>query len=318
MDKLLSNAIDSIEVGMEDFQNGSERRLVSAVRNVYAGLLLLAKAVLWENSPNKDGSLIYYTKNKSDGTVMVKTGKTIDVKTIQERFTNLGFNPDWAPLDTIQGYRNDIEHFYSTVRPAVVQEQLGRALPLIQTLMGEYLEADPKDHFSPECWKALLESKDFFDAMQKTCIDTFADIEWESDEVPFPKTHLRCMSKDCGSYLIAQQWPDQTEHLHMELICRECGSTPDVEDVLEAALKESTAADAYIAAKNGERPPLARCPSCFRDTFLPDIGKCMICDFQLQDRCEVCGADMDIDDYNPDFEGMCASCAHSLQKAWYD
>ncbi|MGO8332118.1 hypothetical protein ACC778_08330 [Rhizobium ruizarguesonis] len=52
-----------------------------------------------------------------------------------------------------------------------------------------------------------------------------------------------------------------------------------------------------------------------RDTFVPDIGKCVICDFQLQDNCDVCGAGMDIDDYNPDFEGMCASCAHSLQNA---
>jgi len=40
--------------------------------------------------------------------------------------------------------------------------------------------------------------------------------------------------------------------------------------------------------------------------------------FQLQDNCDVCGAGMDMDDYNPDFEDMCASCAHSLQKAWYD
>jgi hypothetical protein len=122
MDKLLSNAIDSIEVGMEDFQNGSERRLVSAVRNVSAGLLLVAKSVLWQNSPGGDGSLIYYSKRKADGTVVVKTGKTVDVKTIQERFTDLGLNPDWGPLDAIQAYRNDIEHLYSTVSSEVVKE----------------------------------------------------------------------------------------------------------------------------------------------------------------------------------------------------
>lgn len=40
---ILQNAIDSIQVGIEDFEDGDERRNVSAVRNISAGTLLLYK-----------------------------------------------------------------------------------------------------------------------------------------------------------------------------------------------------------------------------------------------------------------------------------
>lgn len=38
---ILKNAIDSIQVGVEDFQSDDDRRCVSAVRNIGAGILLL-------------------------------------------------------------------------------------------------------------------------------------------------------------------------------------------------------------------------------------------------------------------------------------
>ncbi|MEX2546021.1 MAG: hypothetical protein WD316_12905 [Phycisphaeraceae bacterium] len=40
---ILKNAIDSIELGVEDFRSENPKRLMSAVRNFYAGILLLFK-----------------------------------------------------------------------------------------------------------------------------------------------------------------------------------------------------------------------------------------------------------------------------------
>lgn len=60
MKELLDNAVLSIELGVEDYQTGDERRVLSAIRNLYAGVLLLCKQVLWNKSPpGTDGSLIY-------------------------------------------------------------------------------------------------------------------------------------------------------------------------------------------------------------------------------------------------------------------
>ena len=38
---IIQNAIDSIQIGVEDFESDDDRRSVSAVRNIAAGILLL-------------------------------------------------------------------------------------------------------------------------------------------------------------------------------------------------------------------------------------------------------------------------------------
>jgi hypothetical protein len=43
---LFRNAVQSIQLGIEDYQANNSKRAVSAVRNFYAGVLLLAKEVL--------------------------------------------------------------------------------------------------------------------------------------------------------------------------------------------------------------------------------------------------------------------------------
>ncbi len=42
MSEIFENAVTSIILGIEDFKHGSDERMLSAARNYYAGLLLLA------------------------------------------------------------------------------------------------------------------------------------------------------------------------------------------------------------------------------------------------------------------------------------
>ena len=52
MDTLLSNAVQSIQIGIEDYENRSDdRRILSAIRNIQAGILLLCKEKLRAMSP---------------------------------------------------------------------------------------------------------------------------------------------------------------------------------------------------------------------------------------------------------------------------
>jgi hypothetical protein len=48
---LLSNAISSIRLGVEDYRKGSSDRMLSSVRNLHAGVLLLYKEALRRKSP---------------------------------------------------------------------------------------------------------------------------------------------------------------------------------------------------------------------------------------------------------------------------
>jgi len=56
---LLENAVASIEMGVEDYQSLDERRVLSSLRNLYAGTLLLLKEMLSRESPDDSEILLY-------------------------------------------------------------------------------------------------------------------------------------------------------------------------------------------------------------------------------------------------------------------
>lgn len=99
--KLLQNAINSIEIGIEDYKlsQQDERRIISCVRNVFAGILLLFKYKLVELSPaNSDEVLIkqqisWFMEN---GNIIAKGkgDKTVDVQSIKDRFKSLNISID--------------------------------------------------------------------------------------------------------------------------------------------------------------------------------------------------------------------------------
>jgi hypothetical protein len=92
---LLENAVHSIQVGVEDYGIGSSSRLLSAARNVHAGILLLFKEALHRLSPlNSNDSLIMSntipTKDACGNIVFVGRGKiTVKTTEIRERFKSL-------------------------------------------------------------------------------------------------------------------------------------------------------------------------------------------------------------------------------------
>ena len=64
MNTLFENAVQSLQIGIEDYQSNDPRRPLSAVRNFYAGVLLLAKEVLIRAAPNADPSDVLSTRYK--------------------------------------------------------------------------------------------------------------------------------------------------------------------------------------------------------------------------------------------------------------
>jgi len=127
--KLLENAINSIQVGFDDFQNGEDKRIVSSVRNMYAGILLLFKEKLVRMSPDSSNEVLLKAKiipqKDDDGNLMfVGYGKnTVTRVQIRERFNNLNINVDWKAVDRIAELRNDLEHYNShRIHPGVAHQ----------------------------------------------------------------------------------------------------------------------------------------------------------------------------------------------------
>ena len=104
---ILQNAIDSIAIGLEDYESTDDRRIVSSTRNIFAGILLLFKHKLCELSPQgTDEALIkqrVLPTIDSTGAVnwIGKGAKTVDVFNIEERFKSLNIVVDWTRLKKI-------------------------------------------------------------------------------------------------------------------------------------------------------------------------------------------------------------------------
>lgn len=62
MNTLFDNAIQSIQLGIEDYEHNDPKRALSAVRNFYAGTLLLAKEVLVRAAPKASVKAIIGSK----------------------------------------------------------------------------------------------------------------------------------------------------------------------------------------------------------------------------------------------------------------
>jgi hypothetical protein len=54
MSELFESAVGSIRIGVQDYRSPDDHRHISAVRNCYAGILLLAEEVLARRFPNED------------------------------------------------------------------------------------------------------------------------------------------------------------------------------------------------------------------------------------------------------------------------
>ncbi|MGO6812233.1 hypothetical protein ACCS61_32575 [Rhizobium ruizarguesonis] len=322
MDKLLRNAIDSIEIGVEDFQSNDPRRALSAVRNVHAGVLLLCKTVLWRHSLDTDGSLIYSKvepKKLSDGRIewQPNKNKTVEVADIKARYKLLGLILDWPKLDELTRHRNTIEHYYLSVPESAAKGALANALPLINTIMRDQLQTVPEHEFRAECWKVLLDNAEIQAEIARECAETFARLEWPSTDVEFPIKNLACPS--CGSGLIRQQDPDNTTPCEIEFACRACGDDQfDSGDCMAVALNEEASALYYIAMTDGGEPPLAMCYECGRTTYIIDAGECVSCGASAPGECGVCGHAINVNDYNPDYPGLCGYHAHQAQRAERD
>jgi hypothetical protein len=113
---IIRNAIDSIQIGVEDYVSEDPRRYLSAVRNVTAGILLLYKEKLRQLSPPHDPEIFIkkhvIPKVSDEGTVVIvgKGKPTVDIVQIRERFEQLGVSVNWKQFESIKQLRNDIEH----------------------------------------------------------------------------------------------------------------------------------------------------------------------------------------------------------------
>src|SRR5260221_4537785 len=104
MNGLFKNAVDSIVMGIEDYQKNEPKRAFSAVRNFYAGTLLLAKERLLRVAPAANSDLILAAHYKpvpdGKGGIVFESAdnRTVDFEEIGKRFKDFKLPIDKAAL----------------------------------------------------------------------------------------------------------------------------------------------------------------------------------------------------------------------------
>ena len=307
MSKLFDNAVQSIRLGLEDYEAEDPARTLSAIRNFYAGLLLLAKEVLVRAVPDADDWYViaanYKLKpNKSGGIEHVPRGKSsIDLDGIAQRFKDFGLRIDEAALRKIGRIRNDVEHRFPTKKDDSMRLLIAEAFPVAYQLFRQAGE-EPRIVLE-DAWETMLTENTIYKKEQKECSKTFDKIEWVSDILS--TVHLVC--PECQSDLVTQRDSGNTNKQEIDAECRSCGETISAERLIH---------NMAIHLDSGDGT-LRTCPECNLATYIMnDDGKdeigCVWCECKLG-NCLSCD-----DKLTPDYVGerndLCFYCEYKLDK----
>jgi hypothetical protein len=313
---LLKNAVESIQVGVEDFDSADERRSVSAMRNIAAGLLLLFKTKLCLLSPPSDTELLIkkdlIPAVDGDGKFIFvgKGRKTVDVAQIRERLTAMKVEVDWKRVEEITSLRNEIEHYYAKVSPDAVREVIAKSFLLIRDFAQNALQDDPQELLGSDCWQVLLKTSEVYLAEEKGCRESLEKIDWKYTTVKEALVHLRC--PQCSSALIEAPYDDD-KYPTINLRCKSCSEDFAFSDVVEDCVDELLSVDAYTSVKDGGDPPYGTCLQCDKDTFILAEACCVACEGELEyTECSMCEEPLSLDDQSLD--GMCSYCKYKFDK----
>lgn len=312
---ILQNGIDSIALGIDDYNSPDPRRLVSCTRNLFAGILLLFKHKLKQLSP--EGSDDVLLKQRVLPVLDTPTGlkwkgqgkKTVDIQQIRERFDTLGIIVDWKRVEQINDYRNDVEHYYSQLSQVAIRTLIADSFIIIRDFVRIHLGQDPLILLGSDTWGILTNVAEVYEKEKQECIKHMKAIDWKSWSLENALIEFYC--PECGSGLIDvnNKGYDRSD---AKFICRSCGMSWTFESMIEQAIGDYFGAQNYSAIKDGGDPATITCPICGKDTYVLEEDICVVCEESIERTCQRCG--MDIPACELDGDGYCSWCAHMMSK----
>lgn len=317
MSELFDNAVLSIRLGVEDYQSDNPARAISAIRNFYAGVLLLAKEVLVhkasQSNPQEVISRHYKPQLGIDGlTYVPASSHTISFAELGERFKDFGLAIDQPALNNLNEIRNNLEHYYSDKPLEVVRETIAKAFPVVIQLF-KIMGKMPSESLG-DSWQTMLSVHDLYKAEFDSCKKSFCEIEWQS--ATLAKANFTCPK--CQSELVEQTDSNNKDLENAECNCRACGHKFGIEETVRKTLESHFAWETHIAAAEGAEGPFDAsyaCPQCGYEGYLvtsEEIG-CVWCGFALEE-CVRCGVNLTPDTVSWDADNLCGYCYYMISK----
>lgn len=312
MNSLFDNAIQSLQLGVQDYESNDPRRPLSAVRNFFAGTLLLAKEVLVRAAPKADPKEVLAATFKpvpdaTGGVDLTPSTRTIDFNEIGQRFTAFGLKIDQAALRDLYRIRNDIEHLFTQANRKTVREAIAKAFPVVVDLF-RLADEDPRAALGA-AWPVMLDVKSVYDRELKECQASFAKVDWQSTSMS--DAEISCPV--CQSQLVMQNDPENKHYHDADAQCRSCGTELSAEQVVVTALERHFEYDSYLAATDGGVPGLYKCNECLANAYVRAEG-CVWCHSSLDNKCARCQTPLTPENVAWDNNSLCSYCDHVMSK----
>jgi hypothetical protein len=310
--KLLNNAVVSIHIALQDCDAPQQERILSAVRNLHAGILLLFKEKLLRLSPPDSRDILLmakteFIKNADGKAIAVGAGrKTVDVKQIRERFQKLDVTTDWKRFEEISRLRNDIEHYFTNVSQDAMRAMISNTFLIIRNFVTEELDDDPQELLGEEAWQKMLAVSEVLEKERLACQEAITTIDWESDSLARAVSSLTC--SECGSPLLLPM----DKKRGADLRCRSCGEEETFDNYAPRALAEHFAAANHYAYKDGGDPVTITCPFCSEDGYIVAENSCVLCGESCETTCSFCGNEIPVEELSDG--SMCGYCEYKLSK----
>jgi DNA-directed RNA polymerase subunit M/transcription elongation factor TFIIS len=312
---LLTNAVESIQTGVEDYEVGTRPRLLSAVRSIHSGILLLYKEALLRRSPENSNEALIKSKvlPRSDGAgglTYVGIGrKTVDTQQIRERFDSLGIATDWKLFGRIANLRNEVEHYFPNLSKEAIAVLVASAFLIIRQFSRDELAEEPRTLLGQKTWDAILKVAGVYEAERNECNIALAAVDWNSGVLGSGVKGVRCT--ECGSDLLKPA-DGSTSYADTTLECQSCGALQEPDSYIPGAVAEALEVEAYVAATDGGEEPYVDCPECGLATYVIREQRCAHCGESQVHECSLCGNDIPSSELGS--APLCGWCDHMTSK----
>lgn len=299
---LRENAILSIDLGVEDYIKGHDdsRRYLTALRNLYGGLLLLYKSHLAYLSRNQECCIVRDKLDwevAEDGNIKFKglnpNGKTIDVHGILDALSKFKIAVDTVALERVRNYRNQTEHLFvvNGLRFEIIRAHVVDLLKLVRDFTTHVMRIDPAQLYTAQTLNVLVKDEKVVEKERMDRMDALSKLNWHKPFVKNVFVEITC--PHCHSEFL---FPEKQKGRASDtvFICRTCGVGDTYENLMSYYTDDIFIGEFeshFFATEKGKfvqnSGTLWACPQCSTIAFDTIHGICLVCGHKGE--CAICG-----------------------------